>query len=195
MAPAPARAPREPAPTGVPSAAHPTAGSGPETKAVVRELAAVADYIARIKQEIGALRVNELCRDRIPTANQELGTVVRATASATHDIMAAAEEILDANEDSLEGYRARVEDKVLAIFEACSFQDITGQRISKVVEALGQLERRLGRFASALHVRDSAEARDPEDAARDARRESLMLDGPAAEGQGVVQDDIEKLFG
>jgi chemotaxis protein CheZ len=195
MAPAPARAPREPVTTGDCNAAHPAAGSGPETKAVVRELAAVAAYIARIKQEIGALRVNELCRDRIPTANQELGTVVRATASATHDIMAAAEEILDANEDSLEGYRARVEDKVLAIFEACSFQDITGQRISKVVEALGQLERRLGRFASALHVRDSAEARDPEDAARDARRESLMLDGPAAEGQGVVQDDIDKLFG
>jgi chemotaxis protein CheZ len=187
MAPAAAaRAPREPAPN---------ASSSPETKAIVRELAVVAGYITRIKQEIGALRVNELCRDRIPTANEELGTVVKATASATHDIMAAAEEILGANEDSLEGYRARVEDKVLAIFEACSFQDITGQRISKVVEALGQLERRLGRFASALHVRDSTEAPDPEDAARDASRESLMLNGPAAEGQGIAQDDIDKLFG
>jgi chemotaxis protein CheZ len=192
MAPAAARAPREPASGN--GTAYSAASSGPEAKAIVRELAAVADYIARIKQEIGALRVNELCRDRIPTANEELGTVVKATASATHEIMAAAEEILGANDDSLEGYRARVENKVLAIFEACSFQDITGQRISKVVEALGQLERRLGRFASALHVRDEAAA-DPDDAAREARRERLMLNGPAAAAQGIAQDDIDKLFG
>ncbi|HEX8165083.1 MAG TPA: chemotaxis protein [Beijerinckiaceae bacterium] len=193
MAPAPARAPRETVPDN--NAPHPAAGSGPEAKALVRELAAVADYILRIKQEIGALRVNELCRDRIPTANEELGTVVRATASATHEIMAAAEEILGSDDDSLEGYRAKVEAKMLAIFEACSFQDITGQRISKVAEALGQLERRLGRFASALHVRDSAEAADPEDARRDARREALLINGPAAEGRGIAQGDIDKLFG
>ncbi|HEX8663669.1 MAG TPA: chemotaxis protein [Beijerinckiaceae bacterium] len=174
----------------------PSYAVGPEGKALVRELAAVADYIARVKQEIGALRVNELCRDRIPSANEELGTVVRTTASATHDIMAAAEEILGADDTSLEGYRARVEAKMLAIIEACSFQDITGQRIAKVVEALGQLERRLERFANALHVRDGADGpADPEDARRDARRERLMLHGPAAEGQGIAQDDIDKLFG
>ena len=194
MAPAPARAPRKTVPEK--NAAHFAARTGPETAALVRELTAVAEYIARIKQEIGALRVNELCRDRIPTANEELGTVVRATASATHDIMAAAEEILGADDNSLEGYRARVETKMLAIFEACAFQDITGQRISKVVEALGQLERRLGRFASALHVRDSSDGpADAEDARRDARREALYINGPAAEGQGIAQDDIDKLFG
>jgi chemotaxis protein CheZ len=192
MAPAPARAPRET----VPAKTAPSFTAGSEGKALVRELAAVADYIARVKQEIGALRVNELCRDRIPTANEELGTVVRATASATHEIMAAAEEILGAGEEPHEAYRAKVEAKMLAIFEACSFQDITGQRISKVVEALGQLERRLERFAGALHVRDSAEApADAEDMRREARRERLMLNGPAAAGQGIAQDDIDKLFG
>jgi chemotaxis protein CheZ len=188
MAPAPARAPRET----VPERNAPQSGQGPEATALVRELAAVADYIGRIKQEVAALRVNELCRDRIPTANEELGTVVKATASATHDIMAAAEEILGAKDESHEGYRARVEAKMLAIFEACSFQDITDQRISKVLESLGQLERRLGRFASALRVRDAAES---EHARRDTRREALLLNGPAAEGQGIAQDDIDKLFG
>jgi chemotaxis protein CheZ len=191
MAPAPARAPREIAP-----AKTTFSYAGPEGKALIRELAAVADYIARVKQEIGALRVNELCRDRIPTANEELGTVVRATASATHEIMAAAEEILGAGAEPYEAYRAKVEAKMLAIFEACAFQDITGQRIAKVVDALGQLERRLERFASALHVRDGADSpADPEDARREARRERLMLNGPAAEGQGIAQDDIDKLFG
>ncbi len=109
--------------------------------------------------------------------------------------MEAAEEILGSGGLSDKDYRSLVETRVLAIFEACSFQDITGQRISKVVEALGQLERRLERFASALHVRDSVDAADPEDAQREARRERLMLNGPAAEGQGIAQDDIDKLFG
>jgi chemotaxis protein CheZ len=74
MAPASARAPREPAPT------NNTQASAETDHNLLRELAAVAEYIARLKREIGALRVNELCRERIPTVHQELGTVVRATA-------------------------------------------------------------------------------------------------------------------
>jgi chemotaxis protein CheZ len=165
-----------------------------DAKVVVRELAAVADYIKHIKREIGALRANELCRDRIPMAHQELGSVVAATASATHTIMAAAEEILGSDEASLDRYRNRVEMKLLEIFEACAFQDITGQRIAKVLEALAQLEKRLNRFAEAVNVRDSADAPDPEEALRAARREMLLLSGPAAAGQGIEQDDIDKLF-
>jgi chemotaxis protein CheZ len=163
-------------------------------KAIVRELAAVADYISHIKGEIGALRANELFRDRIPTANDELGSVVKATASATHSIMKAAEEILALGELPSDDYRSTVETKVLEIFEACAFQDITGQRISKVLEVLGQLEIRLGRFATAVNARDSAEAVDPEEALRQARREALILHGPQPEGGGIDQGDIDKMF-
>lgn len=166
-----------------------------DVQLVARELSAVADYIRHIKREIGALRANELCRDRIPMAHQELGSVVAATASATNTIMGAAEEILGAEEASPERYRDRVEAKLLEIFEACAFQDITGQRITKVVEALAQVEKRLERFASAVRVRDSAEAPDPEEALLAARREMLLLNGPQRDGEGVRQDDIDKLFG
>jgi chemotaxis protein CheZ len=162
--------------------------------AVVRELAAVADYISHIKGEIGALRANELCRDRIPSANDELGSVVQATASATHSIMEAAEEILALGELPPEEYRSTVETKVLGIFESCAFQDITGQRITKVLEVLGQLEKRLDRFATAVKARDSADALDPEEALRQARRQALILHGPQAEGEGIDQGDIDKMF-
>jgi chemotaxis protein CheZ len=165
-----------------------------DIQVLIRELATVAEYIARVKEEIGALRPNELCRDRIPSAHDELGSVVKATASATHVIMSAAEDILGAQEKDLAAYRQRVETRVLEIFEACSFQDITGQRISKVVDALGQLEKRLGRFATAIRVRDGEAAPDRDEAKRRERRETLMLNGPQAEGQGVNQGDIDKLF-
>ena len=175
--------------------APPPAPAGPvDVGMIMRELGAVADYIAHIKREIGALRANELCRDRIPMASDELGSALKATASATHTIMAAAEDILGSGETSMERYRPQVEERVLAIFEACSFQDITGQRLSKVAEALGQIEKRLGRFAGAVNARDTADAQDPEEALRQARREMLLLNGPAAEGKAIAQDDIDKLF-
>jgi chemotaxis protein CheZ len=163
---------------------------GADPQKLVRELGAIVAYITRMKQEIGALRVNELRRDRIPSANQELGTVVEATASATHDIMNAAEDLLGADDASFERYRALVETKAIAILEACSFQDITGQRISKVVQALDVLEDRLGRFAEAVSARDLAITSEREAAARK-RRKTLMLNGP---GAGIGQADIDKLF-
>ncbi len=167
-----------------------------DVRLITRELAEVAEYIAHVKREIGALRANELYRERIPSAHDELGSIVKATASATHTIMAAAEEILCSPEQTFDAYRSQVETKVLEIFEACSFQDITGQRITRVVDALGQLEKRLSRFAAAVNARDSETGPvDPEDALRQARKDILLLHGPQDEAAAIAQDDIDALFG
>ena len=155
----------------------------------------MADYVTNIKREIGALRANELYRARLPVAHDELGNVVDATQSATNTIMAAAEEILGSSEDDFETYRTFVQDKVTQIFEACSFQDITGQRITKVVDELAQVEKRLSRFAAAVNTRDQAAQVDPEDAAKQARKEALLLNGPQDAAAAVSQDDIDALFG
>src|SRR5688572_24484309 len=95
MASAAARTPRASKPAPSPAAAQP-AGNDTDIQSIVAELAGVADYIGHMKQEIAALKPNELTRERIPSANDELGNIVQATASATHTIMAAAEEILGA---------------------------------------------------------------------------------------------------
>jgi chemotaxis protein CheZ len=196
MAPATARAARAAKPAVGKTATPQAKPASPDSDvhAIVRELAAVADYIGHIKTEIAALKPNELCLTRIPSANDELGTVVQATASATHTIMAAAEEILGAGGLPEKEYRNLVETGVLAIFEACSFQDITGQRINKVLDVMGQLEKRLQRFAKAVNVRDSAEGPDPEEALRQARREVLLLNGPQNAEVAIKQDDIDALF-
>ena len=49
-----------------------------EPQAVIAELIEIADYIAHLREEIGALRANEMSRDRIPMAHEELGSVVEA---------------------------------------------------------------------------------------------------------------------
>ncbi|WP_336488621.1 protein phosphatase CheZ [Methylobacterium nigriterrae] len=173
-----ARKPRDPAP------------AAPSPR-VINELVEIAEYISHLRQEIAALRANELTRDRIPMAHEELGNVLAATAGATNQIMASAEAMLGLPDDA--DYRANVEARIYEIFEACAFQDITGQRISKVVEALRQLELRLARFANAVKARDEA-GFDPTEAERRKRAEQLLLNGPQIDGPATSQDDIDALF-
>lgn len=162
---------------------------------LVRELAGIADYITRLRREIGALRANEFSRDRIPMAHEELGSVVSATASATNTIMASAEAILALPPSPPAAYRSGVEHHINDIFEACAFQDITGQRIARVAEALELLERRLSHFAEAVNARDHKDEVDPAEAAREERRQTLLLNGPQAPEAATSQDEIDALFG
>ena len=74
------------------------------SRPLIRELVEIADYIAHLRNEIAALRANELTRDRLPMAHEELGSVVAATAGATNSIMNTAEEILGLPNDK--NYRA-----------------------------------------------------------------------------------------
>jgi chemotaxis protein CheZ len=79
------------------------------------------------------------------------------------------------------------------IFEACTFQDITGQRIGKVVEALRQLETRLTRFAAAVKAKDEGGI-DPAEVERRVRNELLILNGPQLKGPATAQDAIDAMF-
>ncbi|MDP4026215.1 protein phosphatase CheZ [Methylobacterium sp. NEAU 140] len=163
----------------------------PVPTALVAELIEIADYITHMREAIAALRPNEMSRARIPMAHEELGSVVAATAGATNTIMEAAEAMLGLPDGP--GYRAGVEARINTIFEACAFQDITGQRIAKVVEALQLFEGRLGRFVGAVKARDAADI-DPAEQARRDRAQDLLLNGPQAVTETPSQDDIDALF-
>ncbi len=113
---------------------------------------------------------------------------MEATESATNQIMEAAEKIMDARVTEANV----VNDACMDIFEACSFQDITGQRISKVVSTLEYIETYLDKLTAAWgHDENSeaaVEAADPED------EEAALLNGPALAGEGVDQDYVDDMF-
>jgi chemotaxis protein CheZ len=161
---------------------------------VYRELREIAQYIEAMKREIAALQANELKDDRIPAAGQELGAIVKQTEQATNDIMQCAEELMEADASDPAAYKALVDAKMLVIFEACSFQDLTGQRIAKVVETLEHIEARVARFATAVRVDEAAGLLSEREAAEAARKQRLLLHGPQSEGKGIGQNDIDELF-
>jgi chemotaxis regulatin CheY-phosphate phosphatase CheZ len=72
----------------------------------------------------------------------ELEAVVQATEEAANRIMEAAEAIGDWLRDGNHDAASMdvVNEKVNAIFEACSFQDVTGQRIRRAIQHLQQVE-------------------------------------------------------
>lgn len=166
---------------------------------VYRECRSLSEYIVNARREIASLQPQDLEDARIPRAGLELDAIVQHTEKATNTIMNSAEAImaLDPELPPAE-YQAAVQDNVMEIFEACSFQDITGQRISKVVETLAHIETRVTELRNLLGVTqediDHAQAASDEEKASISEEESLLR-GPALDGEGIDQSAVDALLG
>ncbi|NKE44338.1 hypothetical protein HB662_06085 [Roseomonas frigidaquae] len=99
--------------------------------------------LARIHDQIGQLVAMPAAATR--NSGLELEAVVQATEAAANTIMEAAEAIQvwvaggAQDKDAVAAIAARVN----SIFEACSFQDVTGQRIRRAIQHLQQVENML----------------------------------------------------
>lgn len=167
------------------------------------ELDAMKDAIASTKQEIASLQRSDWEGKGMRRVAGELDAVVDATEEATTSILAAVEDIeAHANMLRAAGVEAgnndcvgAILDRVVSLYEACNFQDLTGQRITKIVSVLKFVEERLDRM---IHVwggldalKDLVEATAPADEAK------ALLNGPRlADDRGhVEQSDVDALFG
>ena len=86
-----------------------------------------------------------------------------------------------------------LDDKINAMFEACAFQDITGQRVTKVLGSLKFIEERINAMADLWGRKGLSEAPVRADKDDDGPK-GERLEGPALEGEGTSQDDIDKIF-
>ena len=141
--------------------------------------------------EISFARPADISGKHIPNATDELDAVVTATAEATSTIMDSCE-IMQSHFSKLDpAVSEEFEREVMKIYEACSFQDITGQRITKVVKTLRDIDEKvtkiLGLFGDKL-LQSSGEAEDTR------QGDAVLLNGPQLPGQGVTQADIDKLL-
>jgi len=167
-----------------------TAFFGSLDKSIMGEFRYLADFIQKARDEIAGLQANDISTTRIPGASVELDAVVRDTEKATESIMAEAEGLMAKEPTDLAAYKAEVDAAMMRIFEHCSFQDLTGQRVTKVISTLRHIEERVTKFASALGVVDTAHAETDDEK----RKRELLLNGPAANGPATSQDDIDALF-
>ncbi|MDP6706157.1 MAG: protein phosphatase CheZ [Alphaproteobacteria bacterium] len=157
---------------------------------IYEEFRNLSEHISQARMEISELRPNDLKETKLPRAGAELEAIVQSTEDATGTIMDAAEEIMGLDGSDAEAYQAAVTDACMRIFEACSFQDITGQRISKVVRTLTYIEDRLNMLQQAW----GPDIEDAGDEVGDPDEDTRLLNGPALEGEGIQQDAVDDLL-
>lgn len=158
----------------------------------IRDLMA---YVDVAKSEIAALKPQTMSRRDIPEASEELGAIVAASEDAAGVMMDVAEEIQALADDGNHHLSGRVSDIATRIYEASSFQDITGQRVTKVVRVLNHLEIKLAALADAIgdsHVEERAEVKFASDG--HILNEQALLHGPQLPEAANNQDDIDALL-
>ncbi len=156
---------------------------------VYRELDSLAEYINTAKAEIAAVRPEDIRNKHLPDATDELDAIVRHTEEATGTILDAAE-IIDTEAAKLECQA--INDQVMLIFEACGFQDITGQRISKIVSALKHIEERIEKITAIFDVQP--QGMEPSDDVDDSDEDEKLLHGPSLPHNANDQEDIDALL-
>jgi len=172
---------------------------------VFSELVEMSEAIARTRREIAQIKPPHQFDRQLVSATQELDHIVEATEKATSDILQAAEEIQEVAWTLREkGTEIELCDKIdqraTDIYTACSFQDITGQRTGKVVRALRFIEQRINAMIEIWGVDDIAFKVDDIASKLEAfaetavREDTSLLNGPPRKGDGLKQDDIDRML-
>lgn len=120
----------------------------PATDQLRFDLMEMAATIAQTKLDIAAIAPRSGENGHITTVASELDSIVTATETATYKILQGAEGVQEVawtmrQSDIEPALSKELEARATEIFSACEFQDLTGQRIVKVVQVLNYIEARL----------------------------------------------------
>ncbi|MDD3371515.1 MAG: protein phosphatase CheZ [Alphaproteobacteria bacterium] len=159
------------------------------------ELEELARYIRQAKSEIASIKPDDISTNYIPNATDELDAVVGATEDATNRIMDVCDTLSSIAEECSPEAKEKIINCTTKIFEACNFQDITGQRITKVVETLKHIDVRIEAIVKAMgdEIHRVGDTRVPKNI-HSADPDKGLLNGPQLPSAAISQDDIDKLL-
>lgn len=173
-----------------------------EISALKTELRAMTICIEQTKREISGFKAGEKDQDHLEIASLELDAIVNSTESATDTILSSVEYIEEvargigaiASNAHIDSMVEDISATILKIFEACNFQDITGQRIAKVVSTLQYIENRVHAMVGIWGVDEISNAPPLSDKAVCLNDDRSLLNGPQLNNSGISQDDIDMMF-
>jgi chemotaxis protein CheZ len=159
------------------------------------DIEALANYISTVKAEIAAIRADKINAEYVPSASDELSAIVEATEQATNGIFEAVESIEALTAEMAPDVADRVSSSVTSIYEACGFQDITGQRITKVVKALQSIEEKVQDLLQAFGEEAGATRRAVEpEAEAEVEGDERLMNGPQLSSNAQSQAEIDALL-
>ena len=162
-------------------------------KSMYHELKQMLDGIEELRGDLSKIDPNDIFSRRIPEMGRELGAIVSATEVATNTIMNVAEQVLAADKSDPVAYAENVEQHMMAIFEACTFQDLTGQRVTRVIQTIEVIEERIEVLCRLIENNQITPVADKV-SATEKRNRSRLVKGPANKGEGISQDAVDAMF-
>lgn len=160
-------------------------------KSIYNEIIDIHHKIETVKQELS----EKMPDGKVPEATKELDAVMQSTEDATNKILDSAERIREAltsMDDKVDGKKL-IEEEVVKIFEACNFQDITGQRIKKVTSALQYIEGSVGKIIKTFGIETAPVKAAPQKKLSEISDKELM-NGPQLDTDKPSQAEVDKLF-
>ena len=193
------------------------------------ELGELAMFINETKKSLKTFDAAKIAENDLPAASDQLEGIVEATEDATNQILTAAETMLDDQErirkimDELKGIKfsngskgkekadAAIGEletlyqsnntKLMEVMSACNFQDLTGQRIQKIITLVHGVESKIMKMILTFNIKKQEKTGDSDDekVVKEkemlAKIEEMELKGPQRKGEAVSQSEVDDLLG
>ncbi|MBI1308838.1 MAG: hypothetical protein GC129_03120 [Proteobacteria bacterium] len=190
---------------------HDVSKGAQSTSQLYHELGELAKFISAAKKELQQVKESDIANQQLPTASNHLDAIVQMTEQATGKIMDECDKLSTFHNnirerlvnmdppldpDALAGVDDGITEAMTSIthiYEACNFQDITVQRIQKVVKALQEVERQVLRMVVVFGLMENEGKLDDATKA-ELQEDAALLNGPQLSGQGLEQDDIDDIL-
>jgi chemotaxis protein CheZ len=166
-----------------------------------KEVVGLFGHLSMMRRELASLHRDDTAN--FDAMTDTLDAIIENTEAASNTILESVEEIDEivshlrgAGDAASTSVCDQINDRINQVFEACSFQDLTGQRITRVVKSLAFVEARIntmvrmwGKEELARVVDDIAQEQDvgPD-------QDAELLHGPQRADVAITQADIDKLF-
>ncbi|HLD95250.1 MAG TPA: protein phosphatase CheZ [Alphaproteobacteria bacterium] len=163
------------------------------SKKVLEDLHRISSFIDSSKKEIFAVPVESL-KSKLPTVKGELQSVIDLSAEATHMILTSTESIESLVSQNNNQDKEKLLELVTSIYETCTFQDINGQRIQKVIKVVSIIEDTLVVLIEKLQKELACLGMQTKESTSIQQKEDQLLNGPQSKSEAHDQKAIDDLF-
>ncbi|OHC74895.1 MAG: hypothetical protein A3G18_01025 [Rhodospirillales bacterium RIFCSPLOWO2_12_FULL_58_28] len=174
-----------------------------EVDALRKELLGLFHYIQRVREELVSIERDSENVHQFESMSDQLDAIVAATEEATETIMGA----MEGNDEAVAKLRAGITDAALLaqldkiekngqnVFEACSFQDITGQRVTKIAKSVTYVEKKVTALMDIWGKEELEKIEVKPEGGHKKTEDEKLLNGPQLDSENKIsQAEIDALF-
>jgi chemotaxis protein CheZ len=165
-----------------------------------KELVGLFGHMNKMRRELAVLQGDDA--GSFTSMADTLDAIVENTETASNAILESMEaieemvgELRQSKDPAVAAVCGRITERSNQVFEACSFQDLTGQRITRVVNSLKFIEERVTAMVRMWGKEELAKVvEEVKKEALPVADDKALLHGPQRQSVAQTQDEVDKLF-